>query len=165
MVQNDGCGKGSQDGAVPVVGEGACRYEPLGHVPAMVLIYGLMATVVGIVLECVAIINFDEMWLEITGPDGLFEGLITSEEGFVIATVSMSFILLSGVLALVSAQLIRRRVRNRLAVVLCVISSLLLLVYMVISLSVALLTLLLVAVGLYMAFRVHRARSEFISRV
>ena len=159
MMQNDGCGEGSQDDAVPVV----CGYDPLRHVPAMVLIYGLMATVVGIVLESVAIINFDEIWLEIAGRDGLFEGLITSEEGFVIATVSMSFILLSGVLALVSAQLVRRRVRNRLAVVLCVISSLLLLVYMVISLSVALLTLLLVAVGLYMAYRIHRARSEFIS--
>ena len=161
MMQNYGCGEGSQDDAVPVV----CRYDPLGHVPAMVLIYGLMATAVGIVLECVAIINFDEMWLDIAGPDGLYAGLITSEDGFVIAIVSMSFILLSGVLALVSALLIRRCVRNRLAVVLCVISSLLLLVYMVISLSVALLTLLLVAVGLYMAFRVHRARSEFISRV
>ena len=129
----------------------------------MVLIYGLMATVVGIVLECVAIINFDEMWLDIAGPDGLYEGLITSEEGFVIALVGMSFILLSGVLALVSAQLIRRRVRNRLAVVLCVISSLLLLVYTALSPSIGLLTLLLVAVGLYMAYRIHRARSEFIS--
>ena len=58
---------------------------------------------------------------------------------------------------------IRKWIASLMAVVLCVISSLLLLVYMVISLSVALLTLLLVAVGLYMAYRIHRARSEFIS--
>ncbi len=159
MMQNDGCGEGSQDDAVPVV----CGYDPLRHVPAMVLIYGLMATVVGIVLECVAIINFDEMWLEIAGPDGLYEGLITSEEGFVIATVGMSFIIFSGVLALISALLIRRLVRNRSCVLLCVISSLLLLVYTALSPSIGLLTLLLVAVGLYMAYRIHRARSEFIS--
>ena len=158
-MQNDGCGEGSQDDAVPVV----CRYDPLRHVPAMVLIYGLMATVIGIVLECVAIIDFDEMWLEIAGPDGLYEGLITSEEGFVIATVGMSFIIFSGVLALISALLIRRLVRNRLCVLLCVISSLLLLVYTALSPSIGLLTLLLVAVGLYMAYRIHRARSEFIS--
>ena len=80
-----------------------------------------------------------------------------------ILLVASAGIITNLLLALVSAQLIRRRVRNRLAVVLCVISSLLLLVYMVISLSVALLKLLLVAVGLYMAYRIHRARSEFIS--
>ena len=159
MVQNDGCGEGSQDGAVPVV----CRYDPLGHVPMLVLAYGLLATVVGILLECVAIINFDEMWLDIAGPDGLYEGLITSEEGFVIATVGMSFIIFSGVLVLISALLIRRLVRNRSCVLLCVISSLLLLVYTALSPSIGLLTLLLVAIGLYMAYRIHRARSEFIS--
>ena len=164
MMQCGRCGNWIPEDAdcCPTCGRTARKIEPLGNVHIFVLIYGLIAAGCGILLLCFLLLMFDDFWSTIVGSDGLYAGVITSEETRTILAVMFGALTASGALAIFSALLARRRVFNKLSVALCVAASVLLFVWSPPYVDMrTLFTMAMFIIGLYMAYRIRRAKSEF----
>lgn len=146
----------------PNCGGTSKKCESLGNVHIFVLTYGVIAAGCGILLLCIVLFMFDEFWSTVSGSDGLYAGVMTPEEARSTLVVMTGALSASGVLAIVSALLARRLVMNRLSVVLCMAASVLLFVWSPPFADVqTLITAVMFIIGLYMAYRIHKAKPEF----
>ena len=113
-------------------------------------------------LLCFVLFMFDEFWSTISGPDGLYAGVMTSEDAWSTLVVMTGALSASGALAVASALLAWRLVLNSLSSVLCVAASVLLFVWSPPFADVeTLFTVAMFVIGLYMAYRIRMAKSEF----
>ena len=164
MIQCGRCGNWIPENAecCPTCGRLAIKSESLGNVHIFVLIYGLIAAGCGILLLCFVLFMFDEFWSTISGSNGLYAGVMTYGEARSTLVVMTGALSASGVLAVASALLAWRLVMNSLSAVLCVVASVLLFFWSPPFADVeTLFTTAMFIIGLYMAYRIHKAKSDF----
>ena len=164
MIQCGRCGNWIPDKVecCPACGKLAKKSESLGNVHIFVLTYGLIAAGGGILLLCFVLFMFDEFWSTISGSDGLYAGVMTCEEARSTLVVMTCALSASGVFAVASALLAWRLVLNSLSAVLCVAASVLLFVWSPPFADLeTLFTAAMFVIGLYMAYRIRKAKSEF----
>ncbi len=135
--------------------------DGLDTVRVLILLYGVVAAGFGALAILSGLALSEQMIQELidqmkdVNPDAA-----SILEGLDVASMKMSLfieggaILASGICALASSLLVKRKEKGSLAMILCVAAS-------VLSIALFPLCIITVPVGLYMAYRVHQARDSF----
>lgn len=127
----------------------------------LILIYGVVAIIVGLFFAA-GLSVMDQVWNDIAGPDGTYEGLTYDLMVSVVQWTAVAF-LSSGVCALVSGILARKQVYGKVCLILCVLASVLVFAAAIPDLSMLVVAIILFIVGMYMSYRLYAHQDEFCS--
>ena len=133
----------------------------LGMVPNLILIYGVVALVIGLFFA-MSIAVLDEFWIENVGPDGTYYGVTYGQLESTMVWMTAAF-LSSGLCATVSGILARRMVYGRVCLILCLLASVLVFLAAVPDMYYALYVVVPFIVGMYMTYRLYVCQDAFSS--
>lgn len=133
----------------------------LGMVPNLILIYGVVALVIGLFFAT-SIAVLDEFWIENVGPDGTYYGVTYGQLESTMVWMTAAF-LSSGLCATVSGILARRMVYGRVCLILCLLASVLVFLAAVPDMYYALYGVVPFIVGMYMTYRLYVCQDAFSS--
>ena len=133
----------------------------LGMVPNLILIYGVVALVIGLFFA-MSIAVLDEFWIENVGPDGTYYGVTYGQLESTMVWMTAAF-LSSGLCATVSGILARRMVYGRVCLILCLLASVLVFVVAVPDMYYAMYGVVPFIVGMYMTYRLYVCQDAFSS--
>ena len=133
----------------------------LGMVPNLILIYGVVALVIGLFFA-MSIAVLDEFWIENVGPDGTYYGVTYGQLESTMVWMTAAF-LSSGLCATVSGILARRMVYGRVCLILCLLASVLVFLVAVPDMYYALYGVVPFIVGMYMTYRLYVCQDAFSS--
>ena len=133
----------------------------LGIVPNLILIYGVVALVIGLFFA-MSIAVLDEFWIENVGPDGTYYGVTYGQLESTMVWMTAAF-LSSGLCATVSGILARRMVYGRVCLILCLLASVLVFLAAVPDMYYALYGVVPFIVGMYMTYRLYVCQDAFSS--
>ena len=133
----------------------------LGMVPNLILIYGVVALVIGLFFA-MSIAVLDEFWIENVGPDGTYYGVTYGQLESTMVWMTAAF-LSSGLCATVSGILARRMVYGRVCLILCLLASVLVFLAAVPDMYYALYGVVPFIVGMYMTYRLYVCQDAFSS--
>lgn len=135
------------------------RPDTLGVTPTLVLVYGVLAAIFGILLLIAP--SFVD-WSGLADSEGLYMGLTESE--YTTASMIMGAVfLISGVCALISSLMARNRERYLLSFVACLLASLVPLAMALVDTASIVLGIVMCAIGLLMTYRIYANRDSFSS--
>lgn len=135
------------------------RPDTLGRFPDLILVYGVLATVAG-VLMVASSFTAGGIWDSVADADGAYMGMTLSE--FETAAMAIGAIFaVSGVLAAVASRMAKNRDRHRTCVALCTLSSVVPLAIGAVDLASLPLAAVLCAIGLLMTHRVYVNEDSF----
>ncbi len=137
------------------------RPDNLGPMPKLILAYGILALIFGLMLM-VSLINLDGTWNRVSGDDGKYYGLTKDEFRTMVQLLGAIFIA-SGACAAVSGFLSGRRVMFMASFVLCTLSALLALAMCIADRGLFVLGFLLFLIGAFMANRIRVNKDSFSS--
>ena len=133
----------------------------LGMVPNLILIYGVVALVIGLFFA-MSIAVLDEFWIENVGPDGTYYGVTYGQLESTMVWMTAAF-LSSGLCATVSGILARRMVYGRVCLILCLLASVLVFLAAVPDMYYVLYGVVPFIVGMYMTYRLYVCQDAFSS--
>ena len=133
----------------------------LGMVPNLILIYGVVALVIGLFFA-MSIAVLDEFWIENVGPDGTYYGVTYGQLESTMVWMTAAF-LSSGLCATISGILARRMVYGRVCLILCLLASVLVFLVAVPDMYYALYGVVPFIVGMYMTYRLYVCQDAFSS--
>ncbi len=135
------------------------RPDTLGNTPLFIEVYGIIAILMGI-LMFVSISTTSGIWDSIADADGIYNGM--TEDQFKNACLVFGGIFLgSGVCALASGFLAKRRMMGTVSLILCLVASIIPLAMVAIDVASVFLGIILMAVGLLMTNRIYVNRDSF----
>lgn len=135
------------------------RPDTLGVTPTLILVYGILAAVFGIMLLVAP--SFVD-WGSLADESGLYMGMTESEYSSSSLVMGAVF-LISGVCALIASILSKRRERFLLSWVSCLLASLVPLAMALVDSASVVLGIILCVIGLLMTYRIYSNRDSFSS--
>ncbi len=137
------------------------RPDTLGRTPAIILTYGILATLFGL-LMFLGMSTIESTWDTLADEEGLYMG-VTMAEFKSMATLCGAAFLVSGICAMLCAILAKRRQMFMVCLILCIVASVSLLLMAAADTGSAVLAVILMLIGLLMANRIYSNRDSFVS--
>lgn len=135
------------------------RPDTLGRYPDIMLIYGVLTTVLGVLLIASSM-TVDGMWDSVADADGTYMEMTLSE--FKTAAIILGAVFaVSGVLAVIASRMAKNRDRFKVCVALCTVSSVVLLAMGIVELPALALAAVLCIIGLLITHRVYVNADSF----
>lgn len=133
----------------------------LGKTPTLILLYGVIATLIGIVITAESG-SVESIWNEVADDSGLYFGLTMAQTETALLFTGV-FLLLSGLCAIVSGYLANKMVQYRLCLILCVLACVLPLFMAIGLVNMIIWGIILLLIGAAMAYRIYSCAEGFSS--